>query len=153
MKTYQRAARSLILTSLAISLAILLTPRINKTHPSSHNGSMVLLQAPATFEQEVLAHKGPVVVEFHAEWCPACKMMMPTFQKTADDRQMKMKNIKFVAVNVEKFPEVADSLGFEGIPAFAFYKNGKQVGDVKMGAMKPDDFKALVLKTCADCNG
>ena len=148
MKPYHRAARSLILTSLAISLAILLTPKVNRTQPSAHGTDMVLLQAPATFKQEVLDHNGAVVVDFYAPWCPACQTMMPTFQKMASDSQLKRQNIKFVAVNVEQFPEVADSIGFEAIPAFAFFKNGKQVGTVKMGAMQPDAFKKCVLEAC-----
>jgi thioredoxin 1 len=144
MKGYKRAARSLILTSIAITAAILLTPKINRTNHHGNTSDMLLLQAPATFKREVLDHKGPVVVDFFADWCPACRTMMPVFQQTAS--KLKRHHIKFVAVNVEKFPEAADSLGFDSIPAVAFFNHGKQVGSVHTGALPATKFEALVLE-------
>ena len=38
----------------------------------------------AAFADDVLSSALPVLVEFTADWCPPCRMMMPVLQKIAN---------------------------------------------------------------------
>ncbi|MFF0634557.1 thioredoxin family protein [Nocardia sp. NPDC004151] len=39
-----------------------------------------------SFERQVLARKGTVLVDFTAEWCPPCHMIKPVLAQIADER-------------------------------------------------------------------
>ena len=39
----------------------------------------------ATFDDEVLAADGPVLVDFWAEWCPPCRVLTPLLEQIAAD--------------------------------------------------------------------
>jgi thioredoxin len=146
VKGYKRAARSLILTSLAISLAILLTPRTNRTHQSTHVGHVHELHSSDSFEKEVLQHSGPVVVDFYAPWCGACTHMMPKFAQAA--KELRPHKIKFVKINVDNFKDLSSSLSIEALPTFQCFQNGAPLGTPLIGGKELESFKEWVLATC-----
>ncbi len=68
------------------------------------------------------------VVDFWAEWCTPCLMMAPVFEEIAGKKEMK--NIKFIKVNVDDYPELAEKFGVMSIPTTVVLKKGKEAGRV-----------------------
>ena len=79
----------------------------------------------AEFDKEVTQATLPVVVDFYATWCGPCRQLAPTMDSLADQYAGK---IKFVKVNVDESPKLAQEFQVEGIPMLAFLQNGKAVG-------------------------
>ena len=90
------------------------------------------------FEQEVLESDTPVLVDFWAEWCAACKMVAPVLDDLADEYDGK---IKFTKVDVDSNPETAMKYGIRSIPTLLVFKGGSPVDQV-VGAVP----KAVIKK-------
>ena len=86
------------------------------------------------FEAEVLNSDIPVLVDFYADWCGPCKMMMPVVEKMAEAYEGKVKVGK---VNSDEEGELAQKYNIMSIPSFLIIKNGEVV-DSAMGAMSMD---------------
>ena len=92
------------------------------------------------FENEVTNSDLPVMVDFYADWCGPCKMMMPLVESMAKKYDGK---VKIGKVNVDKEPELAKQFGVMSIPSFFFIKNGKVINST-VGGMSPDDMTAKI---------
>lgn len=92
----------------------------------------------ATFENEVLKSTTPVVVDFWAEWCGPCKMLMPVLNELSTEYAGK---VKIAKVNVDQNGMLAGQYGITGIPALIFFKGGQPVGQV-VGVRSKKDLKA-----------
>ena len=83
----------------------------------------------ATFESEVLKSKGPVVVDFWAEWCGPCRMIAPALEEIAGSLGEK---VKIVKLNVDENPQTAAKYNIQSIPTLLIFKNGdmssRQIG-------------------------
>ncbi len=75
------------------------------------------------FENKVLQQKGSIVIDFWAEWCGPCKMMLPVVQEVAKKR----KDITFYKMNTDDCSEVAGRFRIMSIPCLVFIKDGKEV--------------------------
>jgi thioredoxin 1 len=67
---------------------------------------------------------GIAVVDFWAEWCMPCKMMMPILNDLASDETLPIKVFK---VNVDQQRPLAAKFNIKGIPTLIIFKNGKEV--------------------------
>ena len=92
------------------------------------------------FSKEVIASDKPVLVDFWAPWCGPCRTMAPVFVKVAEDYKRKL---KFVKVNVQEHPELAQQYGVQGIPAFKLFDKGSVVGEFT-GSRDEDSLKEIV---------
>lgn len=63
-----------------------------------------------------------VVVDFFAEWCMPCLMLAPVIEELAD----KIKDVKFVKLNVDDNGELAKKYGVSSIPCLIIFKDGKE---------------------------
>ncbi|SDA65980.1 thioredoxin [Butyrivibrio sp. INlla18] len=88
----------------------------------------------ANFNEEVLGSDIPVLVDFYADWCGPCKMMMPVVEKMAEVYDGK---IKVGKVNSDEENALAAKYGIMSIPSFLIFKNGEVV-DSATGAMPAD---------------
>lgn len=96
----------------------------------------------ATFEQEVLQSEGPVLVDFHADWCGPCKMMAPVIDRIASEYQDRLTVGK---LDVDANTGVAMRYGIMGIPTLGIFQGGKLV-DRLVGYPGPAGVKAFVEK-------
>jgi thioredoxin 1 len=81
---------------------------------------MYIVKDEKDFDQ-ILSDNAAVFVDFYADWCGPCKMVGPIVEELAGERT----DIKFVKVNVDDIPEVAERFGIMSIPTMIFFKNGK----------------------------
>ena len=75
------------------------------------------------FEAEVKNSEVTVLLDFWAEWCGPCRMLAPTIDEIADERD----DIKVGKVNVDNDPELAKQFGIFSIPTLVVIKNGEVV--------------------------
>lgn len=68
--------------------------------------------------------EGIVVIDFWAQWCMPCKMMLPILDSLAEENP----DVTFIKINVDKHPEIAKRYGIRSIPQFTFMKDGEEVG-------------------------
>jgi thioredoxin 1 len=146
MSYYKDAAQSTFLALIVIAVAVFLTPHINHTamhqqKPLAFKKSVHVLELDNRFFKEVINSTQPVVVKFHATWCPMCEQVNPTFNEVANSYQGK---VKFVSINIEESKELAMSYGINAIPAFYFFDQGKQVGKATIGAVSKDKLEGLI---------
>jgi len=90
----------------------------------SERFSMEIELTDKIFKKEVLESKIPVLVDFWAEWCPPCKMMLSVVDEIAREFEGK---IKVGKINVDANQELAGKYSVMSIPTFIIFKDGKNV--------------------------
>ena len=83
-----------------------------------------------SFKAEVLDVPGKVVVDFWAEWCGPCRMIGPVLDEMAGDYP----GVKFVKLNVDEAPAVAQQFAVMNIPTILAFEGG-EVKQRIVGAM------------------
>lgn len=94
----------------------------------------------ANFANEVVSAKGPVVVDFWAEWCGPCKMIGPSLEEIADELEGK---VTIAKLNVDENPGVAGTYGIRSIPTLLIFKDGK-LATQKVGAAPKGELKKWI---------
>lgn len=92
------------------------------------------------FEEKVLEADKPVLVDFYADWCGPCKMMIPVLDELSAEKAGELTIYK---INVDENPDIARRYQVMSIPTMILFKDGQSVKTV-MGAMtKKDLWKQL----------
>ena len=96
----------------------------------------------ANFDTEVLekSRQTLVVVDFWAEWCAPCRVLMPLLQSLAEDYQGKFLLVK---VNTDKEQTLAAQWGIRSLPTVKLFKDGKVV-DEFLGAQPESVIRTLL---------
>ncbi|BBF43238.1 thioredoxin [Lachnospiraceae bacterium KM106-2] len=93
------------------------------------------------FEEEVINQAGPVLVDFWAEWCGPCKMLLPVVEQVAEENP----DLKICKVNVDENPELAQRFKVMTIPTLLVFKNG-EVTDTSIGVVPKDKITSMLGK-------
>ena len=101
--------------------------------------------AEAEFTAEVTQCPQPVVVDFYATWCGPCRELAPMLDRAAGGYAGK---IKFVKVNVDEAPALAQRYEISGIPHVLMFKHG-QVIQQMLGLPQEADLKSDLDKFAA----
>lgn len=86
-----------------------------------------------------VAENENVFVDFYAEWCGPCKMMLPLLETISKDQP----HITFCKVNVDNLAELTVQYGITSIPHMFLIKNGENVFNFKGAKPKPFILDAL----------
>lgn len=81
----------------------------------------VLLKMNKRFYHIVKSTK-PVLVDFYADWCVPCRLMPPVLKEIKELYKTKVRIIK---VNVDNYPDIANSCQVQNIPAIVLFHDGK----------------------------
>ena len=100
---------------------------------------------PKSFDDLIAISDRPVLVDFWAEWCGACKMLSPTLQKIASEYKGRIVTVK---VNVDRKPQLASRFQVSGIPTVILFAGGNAVMRFS-GALPYDQFKRQVDQALA----
>ena len=94
------------------------------------------------FEQIVIngSFEAPILVDFWADWCQPCKMLMPVLAKLAEEYAGKFILAK---VNTEEQQAVAMQFGIRSIPTVKLFHQGREL-DEFAGALPEAEVRAFL---------
>lgn len=75
------------------------------------------------FDSEIIKSEKLVLLDFYADWCGPCRMVLPLVDEIAEENPQ----VLVGKINVDEEPELAQAFGVASIPMLAVMKNGKIV--------------------------
>ena len=80
---------------------------------------MVYEATDKTFDELIQAEY--VAVDFYGTHCGPCKLLEPIYNEMSNDYAM----LRFVKVNVDHCPELAERLHIVAVPTLKYFRDGK----------------------------
>lgn len=90
---------------------------------------------------DLLQQKPIVLVDFYATWCGPCQMM----SKVMSECSTAVKDVAFVKVNTEKYPNIATRYQVQALPTLVLFKHGSAVARVE-GALSASQLRQWILQ-------
>ena len=85
---------------------------------------MIIEITNVNFEEEVIKSEKPILLDFWAEWCGPCRMLAPSIESIAKERD----DILVGNINVDDEGKLAMTFGIDSIPTLIIVKNGEIAG-------------------------
>jgi thioredoxin 1 len=79
------------------------------------------------FDEQVLGGGKPVLVEFWADWCPPCKMIVPILEQIEAEHGDRLTIAK---INGDENPDIVTRYGVMGFPTLNLYRDGEVVRQI-----------------------
>ena len=93
------------------------------------------------FDKEVVESDKKVLIDFWASWCAPCRMLSPTVDAIAEERD----DVKVCKVNVDKQGELASAFYVSSIPMLVVIKD-KKVVDSSVGLISKNEIIKMLEK-------
>ena len=97
------------------------------------------------FEQEVLNHSGPVLVDFWAPWCGPCRALAPVLEQLSES----LPEVKIVKINIDDNGDLASAAGIRSIPTVMLFSDGK-LQQTLMGVQPVDSYRTAIASLDSD---
>jgi thioredoxin len=81
-----------------------------------------------SFEEMLLGSDVPVLVDFYADWCGPCQMMVSILEKV--NSQLKDR-LRIVKIDTEKYTELASQYRIAALPTLVLFKQGQPVDRIE----------------------
>lgn len=88
------------------------------------------------------SQSAPVLVDFWADWCSPCKVLMPILSALAEEYDGAFTLAK---VNTEELPELAQQAGVRNLPTVMLFRDGQPV-DAFTGALPESQIREFLTK-------
>ncbi len=96
----------------------------------------------ADFESTISSSDIPILVDFWAEWCMPCKMIIPALEELSSEYEDK---IKIIRMNVDENTDTPQKFGITGIPTLIIFKNNEAV-ETLVGALPKPQLEEVIKK-------
>lgn len=94
----------------------------------------------STFENEIRKSNLPAIVDFWAEWCMPCKVVLPVINEIAKEFEGKVKVGK---INIDENTQTTTDLTVMNLPTVVFFKGGEEAGRMTGTIQKRDLLKKI----------
>ncbi len=102
-------------------------------------GATLIHANDTSFDEAVLRADGPVLVDFHADWCGPCRKLAPVLDRVAED----LTEGRIVKVNVDHSPQVASRYDIQSIPTLLVFLDG-QIVEKTRGMQSESEIRRLL---------
>lgn len=89
---------------------------------------------------QIIDSEIPVLIDFFADWCGPCKMLVPVLENVKEELGDQVKIIK---IDVDKNQALATKYQVRGVPTMLLFKNGKQLWR-QSGVLKKEDIITII---------
>jgi thioredoxin 1 len=91
------------------------------------------------FDSAISDAKKLTLIDFWAEWCGPCKMLMPIIEELSNE----MTEINMYKCNVDEAGKIAERFGIQSIPTLILFKTGEVV-DRRVGGSSKATLKEWI---------
>ncbi|MDR3168415.1 MAG: thioredoxin family protein [Candidatus Peribacteria bacterium] len=102
--------------------------------------TVIHISSKEQFQQEI-SHSGVSVIDFFADWCGPCRLVLPVMDQLAAENADK--GVKILKVNVDENPDLAAEFGVSTIPTVLFAVTG-EVKEGLIGANPQDVYQGKI---------
>lgn len=89
--------------------------------------------------EEILKSEKKVLLDFYADWCGPCRMVLPLVEQIAEENPQYL----IGKINIDNEPELAQAFDVYSVPTLAVIENGKVVS-ISSGARPKNQILALL---------